>query len=119
MPIVESGVSAILGSFVGAVAANMLDSAFQNIGGIAKNKFDRGDNNLNKLIDGLASSMIDSETARTQAELDPEGSGYIEFEDKLDIPPLVIGVWATDSDIERMWDGDTQSYLIGGQEGYV
>lgn len=119
VPIVESGVSAILGSFVGAIAANMLDAAFQNIGGIAKNKFDRGDNNLNKMIDNLTSSMIDSETARTQAELDPEGSGYVEFEDKLDIPPIVIGVWATDSEIERMWNGNTESYLVAGQEGYV
>ncbi len=119
VPVVESGVSAILGSFVGALVANMLDASFQNIGGIVKNKFNQGDTSLNKMIDNLVSSTVDSELARTQAELDPEASGYIDFEDKLDIPPVVVGVWATDSEIERMWNGSSESYLVGGEEGYV
>jgi len=119
VPIMESGTSAILGSFVGAIVANMLDSVFQNVGGIARNKFNQGDTSLNKMIDGLNSSMIDSGIAIAEAERDPQGSGFVEFDDKLDIPPIVIGVWVTDNDIERMWDGNNETYLVGGQEGYV
>ena len=121
VPIAESGVSAIIGSFVGALAMNMLDSTIKQSAGLLKSNFNQGDNNLNNKLAQLQDNLSDVIAARGEAELDPMSSDrFIDVPDKLDMPPVIVGVWATDAEIESLSsDNSGESYLIGGETGYV
>jgi hypothetical protein len=45
---------------------------------------------------------------------------FIDVPDKLDMPPVIVGVWATDAEIESLSsDNSGESHLIGGETGYV
>jgi hypothetical protein len=121
VPVAESGVSAIIGSFVGALAMNMLDSTIKQSAGLLKSNFNQGDNNLNNKLAQLQDNLSDVIAARGEAELDPMSSDrFIDVPDKLDMPPVIVGVWATDAEIESLSsDNSGESYLIGGETGYV
>jgi hypothetical protein len=120
VPIAESGVSAIIGSFVGALAMNMLDSSIQQSAGLLKSNFNQGDNNLNNRLAQMQDNLSDAIAARGEAEIDPMSSDFIDVPDKLDIPPVVVGVWATDVEFENLSsDNRGETYLVGGDSAYV
>jgi len=125
LPIIESGVSAIIGSFVGSVVMNMLDSTIQQSAGLLKDtKFNSGDNNLNNRLAQLQDNLSDVIASRGEAEIDPMSADrFIDITDKLDMPPLVVGVWATDGEIEGLTSDNgyssNETYLVGGQEANV
>ena len=127
LAVAESGVSAIIGSFVGSVVMNMLDSTIQQSAGLLKNNtFNQGDNNLNNRLGQLQDNLSDIIAERGDAEVDPMAADrFVDITDKLDIPPLSVGVWATDSQIENMShdgnnsSGSNESYLLGGQEATI
>lgn len=119
IPIAESGVSAIVGSFVGAVAMNMLNSAIQQGAGLLKNNFNAGDNNLNSQINAMEQGLSDIVAKRRDAELNPfEHDEFLAVVDKLDMPSLVVGVWATDAEKDSL-RSDNSMQLSNGEEGYV
>ena len=67
----------------------------------------------------LQDNLSDIIAARGEAEIDPMSADrFIDITDKIDIPPLVVGVWATDAQIESLTN-DNETYLIGGQEGTI
>ena len=120
VPIAESGVSAIIGSFVGALAMNMLDSTIQQSAGLLKSNFNQGDNNLNNRLAQMQDNLSDAIAARGEAEIDPMSSDFIDVPDKLDIPPVVVGVWATDVEFENLSsDNRGETYLVSGDSAYV
>lgn len=120
VPIAESGVSAIIGSFVGALAMNMLDSTIQQSAGLLKSNFNQGDNNLNNRLAQMQDNLSNAIAARGEAEIDPMSSDFIDVPDKLDIPPVVVGVWATDVEFENLSsDNRGETYLVGGDSAYV
>jgi hypothetical protein len=126
MPIAESGVSAIIGSFVGAIAMNMLDSGIQRAGGLLRDNFSSGDNDLNSRINNLQDAASSITADRNSAKDDPLASRFVgDDTDKLEMPPLVLGVWAGDAEFESLSsDSNTsssysESYFVGGQEGYA
>ena len=120
VPVAESGVSAIIGSFVGALAMNMLDSTIQQSAGLLKSNFNQGDNSLNNRLAQMQDNLSDVIAARGEAEIDPMSSDFIDVPDKLDVPPVVVGVWATDAEIEALSsDNSGETYLVGGETGYV
>ena len=120
VPIAESGVSAIIGSFVGALAMNMLDSTIQQSVGLLKSNFNQGDNNLNNRLAQMQDNLSNAIAARGEAEIDPMSSDFIDVPDKLDIPPVVVGVWATDVEFENLSsDNRGETYLVGGDSAYV
>lgn len=120
VPIAESGVSAIIGSFVGALAMNMLDSSIQQSAGLLKSNFNQGDNNLNNKLAQMQDNLSDAIAARGEAEIDPMSSDFIDVPDKLDVPPVVVGVWATDVEFENLSsDSRGETYLVSGDSAYV
>ena len=120
VPIAESGVSAIIGSFVGALAMNMLDSSIQQSAGLLKSNFNQGDNNLNNKLAQMQDNLSNAIAARGEAEIDPMSSDFIDVPDKLDVPPVVVGVWATDVEFENLSsDSRGETYLVSGDSAYV
>ena len=98
---------------------NMLNSTLQQSAGLLKTGFNAGDNSLNSQIAAMEKGMSDIVASRSEAELNPmDNDMFVQVVDKLDMPPLVVGVWATDGEIESL-RSDTNLQLSNGQEGYV
>jgi hypothetical protein len=68
----------------------------------------------------MQDNLSDAIAARGEAEIDPMSSDFIDVPDKLDIPPVVVGVWATDVEFENLSsDNRGETYLVGGDSAYV
>jgi hypothetical protein len=127
VPIVESSVSAVIGSFVGAIAMNLLDRGIQNSVGLLKTTFNGGDNSLVAGIQSMQAQLFELSNLRADAEDSPlTADSLIDIPDKLSLDPLIKGVWASDTEVEMLMsmtseqlNASNETYLTGGEYGYV